>query len=374
MSDVIFQIIHPNGMSAENFSAEEIFSVLAEASGSGQQNWEDNADNGNYHPTAGLTQEYYDRHQEVERESEKHNRVIDIFALIEEKRRHIKPVVKITPLSVSTQSAKAKMSCALNLEELSITITESIQEYIVGGKRKDFSITGVKYHDNQEGVTGGKASRGCFPNNAAVLVRSPMGTGRTVNIKVFKNGSISMTGCKIKEDGIAAVKILEKYLIKQNSLFETKKQQKEFRITNFEITMINSDYKIGFNVDRKRLYDVICKHYPKVAVTYDPVTYSGVKLGFFYNGTKGKDQNGICGCPRICKGKGTGREIGKCKKVTVSVFQSGKIINTGGREMCQTLAAYRFMNDVIKRFSKEIILINYEDVEKESLTNGQVSC
>ena len=43
---------------------------------------------------------------------------------------------------------------------------------------------------------------------------------------------------------------------------------------------------------------------------------------------KEKQDNGICNCKTQCNGKG---KNGFCKKITVAVFNSGKIIITGGQ-------------------------------------------
>lgn len=301
--------------------------------------------------------------------------VIDVFALIEQKRKVIVPKVSITSLSVSTQSAKAKMNQVLDLRSMFDTIRDAIQENIIDGKRKDFSIVGAEHKNESIGAVKVRtSSKKQFPNNVTVLVRSPMRTGKVVNIKIFRQGSISMTGCKVKEDGIAATKILEKFLAKHPALFgtgsEAKTKAKAFRITDFEVTMINSNYSLGFTIDRERLYNILCEHYPDFSVSYEPAIYSGVKIGFYYNDTKpdGK-QDGVCVCPRVCKGKGTGHGIGNCKRVTVSVFQSGNVINTGGRSMKQTVAAYEYVNEIIRKYANEIVLISILDLEK--LEKGQ---
>jgi TATA-box binding protein (TBP) (component of TFIID and TFIIIB) len=315
--------------------------------------------------------------QYKEKESEP-EQVIDVFALIEQKRKTFVPKPRITHLSVSTQSAKATMSQALDLRKVAEIIYRAIEDNIVDEKRVDFSIVGVEYKPGDICIgpikkrtmkANGKGKQ--FPNNCTVLIRSPMGTGRTINLKMFRNGSISMTGCKVKEDGIAAIKILEKFLIKQRELFTSSAEAKKFRIQNFQVTMINSNYEVGFPVERDRLYKLICNQYPEILVEYDPSKYSGVKLSFFYNTVK-ETQDGTCQCTKfgankICNPKAKsstdGKSVGNCKVVTVAVFQSGKIINTGGRNMEQTLAAYEFTNHIIKKHAKEIVRISILDLK-----------
>lgn len=314
-------------------------------------------------------------------ESREEENVIDVFALIEQKRKNYEPIPNITEFSVSTQSAKAQMSKALDLKKVAEIIYHSIDTNIMEEKRPDFSIIGVEYlrgdicigpikkRPKKKNGKNGKGKQ--FPNNCTVLIKSPMGTGRIINIKLFQNGSISMTGCKIREDGIAVVKILEQYLIKQKELFDNKESARDFRIKNFEITMINSNYEIGFPVERQRLYKLLCQEYPNLLVEYDPAKYSGVKISFFCNTIK-KEQDGRCECiehgvKNMCRAKGKssndGKSVGKCKVVTVAVFQSGKIINTGARNLDQTNTAYHYVNKIIEKHAKDIVRISILDLK-----------
>ena len=65
-------------------------------------------------------------------------------------------------------------------------------------------------------------------------------------------------------------------------------------------------------------------------------------------------------------GEGNGNGEGECKKITVSTFQSGKIIVTGGRNMRQIKDAYNFINNVFAN--------NYEyikcDISKKSIVEN----
>ena len=54
-------------------------------------------------------------------------------------------------------------------------------------------------------------------------------------------------------------------------------------------------------------------------------------------------------------GQGDGDGPGQCKRVTLCVFQDGKIIVTGARTMDQILEAYHFLNMVLQKHSDEIL-------------------
>ena len=306
---------------------------------------------------------------------------INIYDIIDEYRKNYVPIVNITPLSISVQSAKAKMTTFFNSFNLARTIKEYIDKNDKKGKKS--SIAGVYFKDKETGEEfhagiikkPNPRKKGSFPNGISVLIPSPMGTGRNINLKIFKNGSNSMTGCKIKEDGIAAVKILEQFILKQKKLFEDVEKQKSFRILNFETTMVNSNYSIGFKIDRTRLFELIQEFFPRIFVSYDPARYAAVKMGFYYNSIKDgttKGQDGICECPnntctldKSTSGKGCGHGINQCKKVTVAFFESGNIVITGGRNIKQANVTYEYVNkNIIRQFAKKIVLINIEDICK----------
>lgn len=298
------------------------------------------------------------------------NGEINIYDLVEEYRRQYKPTINITPLSVSVQSAKAKMTHSFDLSILAEIINKDIEVNINNCKNKNFSILGVLYQDIHNGIIKKPKpkKKGAFPNNMAILARSPMGTGKNVHMKFFKNSSISMVGCKIKEDGLAVTKILEQYIFKKQCLFESKKDRDKFKIKGFETTMVNSNYSVGFKIDRDRLFNYLHQKY-KLFVSYDPAVYAAVKIGFYYNSIKNKDQDGICTCPgntctlnKSTSGKGSGEGIGQCKKVTIAVFESGNIVITGGRNIKQADEAYSYINNIFSSKAKKFALINLSDL------------
>ena len=305
---------------------------------------------------------------------------MDIYDYIDEYRENYKPIVKITPLSVSVQSAKAKMTTVFDLHLLATVISQSIIKNINNGKNKKFSILGVFYQDIIEGIIKKPKPRkkGAFPNNMAIIIRSPMGTGimgtgKNIHMKIFtgqNTSSISMVGCKIKEDGIAVTKILEQYILKQLTLFTEHSIQtkKEFKINGFETTMVNSNYSIGFKVDRDRLFNHLCKKYKFLFVSYDPAVYAAVKIGYYFNLVK-DIQDGICNCPnntctlnKSTSGKGSGNGIGQCKKVTIAIFESGNVVITGGRNINHANSAYNFINVIIINDAKYFASVNISDI------------
>ena len=79
--------------------------------------------------------------------------------------------------------------------------------------------------------------------------------------------------------------------------------------------------------------------------TYETCIYPGVNIKYYIN-TNNCD--GICKCTSICNGKGNGCGDGNCKKVTIAVFKSGKVIITGGQNQEQITESDRFITNFIE--------------------------
>lgn len=172
------------------------------------------------------------------------------------------------------------------------------------------------------------------------------------NIKLFKNGNIQMTGIKKVEDGHKIINVIANEIIRINNFSEDSKIVEEVDkvvASDFIIRMINSDFGVPFKIRRKNLHQLLISSKYNNACSFQPLTYPGVKLQYFWN-VNNKSMDGICHCSVQCYGKGNGF----CKKVTVSVFDSGKILITGANDFTQVDDAYTFICKVIAENKEEI--------------------
>ena len=171
---------------------------------------------------------------------------------------------------------------------------------------------------------------------------------KIVNVKIFNNGRIQMTGLKSSEQGKEVIKI---FLEEVNKLSEEYKKE-IYEVVNPKFTwiktvLINSDFDLHYKVDREALHrSIIDEGYYS---SFEPCIYPGVNIKYYYN--KFKENNGICDCEKMCNGKG---KDNTCKKITVAVFNSGKIIITGGNSMEHIEIAYNFIYNFIES-RKDII-------------------
>ena len=171
---------------------------------------------------------------------------------------------------------------------------------------------------------------------------------KIVNVKIFNNGRIQMTGLKSSEQGKEVIKI---FLEEVNKLSEEYKKE-IYEVSNPKFTwiktvLINSDFDLHYKVDREALHrSIIDEGYYS---SFEPCIYPGVNIKYYYN--KFKENNGICDCEKMCNGKG---KDNTCKKITIAVFNSGKIIITGGNSIEHIEIAYNFIYQFIES-RKDII-------------------
>ncbi len=174
---------------------------------------------------------------------------------------------------------------------------------------------------------------------------------KRVNVKIFNNGRIQMTGIKNENQGLKTTNIL---IDEFNSISEENKisifDSDNIKLDGeIETVLINSDFDIHFNIDREILHRLIVElgYYS----SYEPCTYPGVNIKYYHNP---KYNNfGICECEKPCNGKG---KDNTCKKITIAVFKSGKIIITGGRNKENVKVAYNFITDILNENKEKIKL------------------
>jgi TATA-box binding protein (TBP) (component of TFIID and TFIIIB) len=291
-------------------------------------------------------------------------------------------IPKSSDLRVSTRSAICKMSCSLNLENICRLLKCRIET-----KDADVRFKGVEFKDDKRQIyieigllkkkkykkaieKEAKKKRRTFSNQATIAIythpdRNP------VNVKLFTNNSISMTGCKVYEDGLIATQIIRDELLKMDGIFETDEDRENFNFYNYEITMINSDFSIGYKIDAEKLYNIITTKY-KIFVVFEPIIHPGVKVSYYWNKYNIENDlplDGHCYCSRTdkCIGKGKGDGLGNCKKITIIIFKSGKIIITGSRFDIQSTDAKEYICNLLNDNYANIVRFSISDCAESTI-------
>jgi len=191
-----------------------------------------------------------------------------------------------------------------------------------------------------------------FYNSITLIVRVNDGETKNINlepkinIKLFKNGSMQMSGCKnINNVNKVLLKVLERLSQIKGKLEEAEIKEITFTeeinklgIFNFKIDMIYCNYRISIQIDREKLHELLKKK--KVKVIYEPCSRACVIIKYTPN-TDNVDN----------------------KEVSIFIFKKGNIIITGARSRGQVIEAYNYINNIIITHSEEIIKKSEEEEE-----------
>ncbi len=271
-------------------------------------------------------------------------------------------------------TATGCLGCFLNLASFYKNIEiDDIQDssikrdgftYIEWGKKNETTIC-KGFHKkmlvNHKSKTEGKR----FDKQASVIIRKydeEKDSYIYQNVKIFYNGSVQMTGLKSVDQGLWVLDFLLKILKQQKHIDkdiyydESHFKENALKPHNYNIQLINCDYKLGYFVNR-RVLDQLLNNYGIYHV-FEAGHYPGVKISFYWNKNKTK-QNGVCECvghkcmTRTKSIHDTEKDIA-CKKITVIVFQSGSVIITGSQTLEQVNDTYQYMNDIFSSIKDQI--------------------
>ncbi len=270
-------------------------------------------------------------------------------------------------ISISTMSATCKLNSTINI----INIEKYLQldsDDILCVKLKTDKIRSLileKKKKKRKQETEKKTNH--FYNQITVIIRVSSGptenldTEPKINLKLFKNGSVQMSGCKsLKNINIVLNKLVIKLKQIKAKIEDGKITEKRFlddldsvKINNFKINMINSNYKVNMQIDRAKLYNLLIKK--KIKSSFEPCIRACVIIKYTPN------DNNI-----------------ENKEISIFVFQKGNIIITGARTRSHILSAYKYINNILvthyddinkieEKDEENLILSLYDQVIKETI-------
>lgn len=163
-----------------------------------------------------------------------------------------------------------------------------------------------------------------------------------VSTKIFHNGSFTLTGVKNIHNAVYMIRTVLSLLLSYKDVIIT---NGKMYIANVRVSMINSDFCVSRKINQ-RIFNNIMKEYIPLEMirttSYNPDNYHAVKISYLHQGYN-KDK------------KFTRKGVEKCKgEVTISVFNSGHIIITGGETPVETMGAYQFINSVFEKHQTDI--------------------
>jgi TATA-box binding protein (TBP) (component of TFIID and TFIIIB) len=269
----------------------------------------------------------------------------------------VEDYVKPSSLRISTKVITANMGTTMDAKVLFKNISQILIPLWWPGQ-------GILKMEHEKNVIG-YASRDAFSkrgvsdktffNQSTIVLRKATNPEHTqfkeVNVKLFGNGGIQMTGIPAEE----FAKDTLQWLLNELETVKAAVFAEKPTLTKFKVQLINSDYQVAHAINRTTLHTILSNTYGLFS-TFESTIYQGVNTKYYYNDQHpDKSRPGICLCTKRCRGQGSGSGPGECKRITMSVFQTGKIIITGGRYLFQLEEAYNFLNAVLQTHANEIL-------------------
>jgi hypothetical protein len=237
-----------------------------------------------------------------------------------------------SPLRVSTRVITANAGSTLDLKMLFNSIHVALVPLWWPGE-------GILKMEHEKAVIGlglkdafskRRVSDKIFLNQSTLVIRKRIDVNRSkhttysddsmifkeVNVKLFANGGIQMTG--VPDESFA-----ERVLV---WLLETLKKidapifKESPKLNKFSTQLINSDYDVGYTIKRESIHQILIRTYGLFS-TFEGTIYQGVNTKYYYNKKGNPLRPGICECKAACTGQGSGEGEGQCKRITISPFK-----------------------------------------------------
>ena len=219
------------------------------------------------------------------------------------------------------------------------------------------TVCGASYKDL---FTNRKTTGKTFFNQSTIVIRRRLTSGwKEVNMKLFANGGIQMTGIPSEEFAIQTIH----WLLAQIKIFSPSPFSGEVIITKISVPLINTDFTINKDIQQDILQNILVDTYNLIS-TLEKTIYQGINMKYFFNSNN--INSGVCCCNSYCDGFGNGDGDGKCKRITVSIFRTGKIIITGAMNLKQINTAYDFICGVIDKYSDTVLIHKTKPLENIS--------
>jgi TATA-box binding protein (TBP) (component of TFIID and TFIIIB) len=264
----------------------------------------------------------------------------------------IKYVELPAKIKISTMTIACKTGCQINIHNIARFMDLHLDR-IVSVKYGVHPLNNRSLIAVKKKKKSNKPKKRNFYNECTIqiiptkIVTTNKSKNNPLNIKLFKNGSLQLTGVKHIEHfhEIIAILFHELKIIKaviHNGKLVTKPficDPKNLVLTSVQICMINTNFKLKTKIDREQLYEKLL--IDRIKCKFEPLTHACVNIKY------------------QCSLK---------KKVSIFVFESGAVIITGANNTNQIIEAYNFIITKIKKYGKDIIFVDIDDLfENEEL-------
>lgn len=248
-----------------------------------------------------------------------------------------------TPLRISTITANFKIKDAL------IDLSKLASQF-----KRSLFMRSIKFKENSKKSKRNLELNYNFYNQCSITSFIPRENHPRqlvkVSIKVFHNGSFNITGCRSIRGIVHVIRNIVSVLLSYDNVLIIKN---EMKIHSANISMINTDFCLENGIKQKLLNNIL-QNLPKEILgngfvkrsEFEPDEYHGVKIKFVTNYSKLGHEDTF---------KLTRKGIEKLPgELTISVFNTGSVIITGGKTSKDTMDAYKFINRVFDTYKEQI--------------------
>ena len=163
-------------------------------------------------------------------------------------------------VTISTITVNCNLNTLMLLDNISNYIPIDLDNIIAIKSGKNSILRCV---DNQQDKfkSINKNYKRNFYNQLTTIIK--VSDDKYINIKLFKNGSIQMTGCKSLIDiNISINKLISRLkstLIIDDNIITFVENIDNIKVINFKIDLINSNFGINYKINREQLYNILIK-------------------------------------------------------------------------------------------------------------------
>jgi hypothetical protein len=273
--------------------------------------------------------------------------------------------LEFSALRLSTMTTLFQTGTKINIPKLFESVSILPYGRLTNGILKiqtGTSTRGVSSNDLMKQEKKVKVKKAFFNQATLVVLRevSPL-YWKEINVKIFQNGAIQITGIRSADMAKETLPWLLDHI--QTTCADIPIFEGAIHIDRFQVPLINTNFSIGAPIRRDTLYTLLKNTY-RLSCMYEAIVYQGVKTKYFFNDHPVRpSEEGLCTCPTLCKGNGSGSGLNQCKKITISPFQTGQvIIQASGLpdgSMRHIEQAMKFIKTVFQRHASDVIRKQY---------------
>jgi TATA-box binding protein (TBP) (component of TFIID and TFIIIB) len=247
-------------------------------------------------------------------------------------------------LEISTSTITCNLDITFNVENIGLYFND-FDDILIGkryGNRIVNNIVSIKKLQTNKKKKR-KAKKNFF-NQVSLIFRSATLMGldpnklsekerdKMVNVKLFINGSIQMTGCKYLDNITKSLEILFEKLKTKKAILDNKMVfiEKPFvdnvdklninKVNVFNIEMINTNFNGLYQINRNKLFQLLLDN--EIDVAFDPIIHASVNIKYRLKNMPSK-------------------------AISIFVFESGSITIAGSNAYDEVLEAYNFIGRFI---------------------------